>query len=176
VDIAILIGCAICGYGLGLLLRFPAPQMFGPLIASVIVHGVGFTQSSPPHWAIAIAQVFLGVFAGVRFVGIRIGEIWRVLMLSAVWAIILLAIIACFALAVSHIMGLHPSLLLLAFAPGGFAEISMLSMAAGISLAFVTTMQLIRMVFTVLLAPMVIGAVMKRRRRVKEPVDRASKI
>ena len=174
VDVAILIACAICGYGLGLLLRFPAPQMFGPLIASVIVHGLGLTQSSPPHWTIALAQVFLGVFAGVRFVGVRIKEVWRLLLLSAVWAIILLAIIACFALVVSHLLGLHPSLPVLAFAPGGFAEISILSMAAGVSLAFVTTVQLIRMVFTVLVAPMVIGTVMKRRAQAKQAVDRVT--
>jgi membrane AbrB-like protein len=175
-DLAILVCCAVGGYKLGQLLRLPAPQMFGPLIASAVVHGIGVTQSSPPHWAIAAAQIILGVFAGARFVGVRIADVWRILLLSVVWAFILLAIIAGYATLVAYLLKLHPALPLLAFAPGGFAEISMLTAAAGVSVAFVTVVQLIRMIFTVIVGPMLIGALVRNNISVKEAVDPAHKI
>ena len=174
-DLAILAASAVIGYGLGVLLRIPAPQMFGPLFVSVAIHAVGLTQSSPPHWAIAAAQVFLGVFAGVRFVGVRLDKVWRILLFAVIWAFVLLGIVAAFAVVAGNLLDIHSSLPVMAFAPGGFAEISILSIAAGVSLAFVSTVQLIRMLFTIFIGPMIIGALVQRH-QARNSIDPVEKI
>ena len=163
-DLAVLLACAIGGYGLGLLLRLPAPADVRPPDRQ---HRRAWPWASPNpprpigplpgrrcSWACSPASALSGV------------KMQRGLAHPA-------AVGGLGPGAAGHHCRLRlrrgPSAgpasvpAMLAFAPGGFAEISILSMAAGISLAFVTTVQLIRMVFTVLVAPMLIGAVVKRR-------------
>ena len=54
---------------------------------------------------------------------------------------------------ISELTGLSFAALLLAFAPGGLAEMALISLALGIDTAFVSTHHLIRLSAIMLLAP-----------------------
>ncbi len=155
-DLAILVGCAIVGSLAGKLLRIPAPFLIGPLIASVIVHAIPLTQSAPPAAMVAGAQVVLGTFIGVRFAGVRLNEVFGTLAISLIWALSALLFVAAFAAGVSYLLGEAFDAMLLAFSPGGVAEVSALAVAAHISLGFVTTIQIIRMSCLVVIGPIVV--------------------
>jgi hypothetical protein len=58
-----------------------------------------------------------------------------------------------FALALERLTGLPFTALILAFAPGGLAEMTLVSLALGIDTAFVSTHHLFRMLILVLGAP-----------------------
>ena len=54
---------------------------------------------------------------------------------------------------------------LLAFAPGGLAEMSLIALALGIEAAFVATHHIIRIAMIVILAPAVFRAIERRQKR-----------
>ena len=58
--------------------------------------------------------------------------------------------------------GLPFPALWLAFAPGGLAEMTLISLAMGIDTAFVSTHHLLRVVFMVTAAPLVFALIRKR--------------
>jgi membrane AbrB-like protein len=155
-DMAVLTACGTVGYALALLIRMPAPQMFGPLILSMVAHTYGIVDGAPPPWAVAAAQVLLGTFAGARFAGVAIREIKGLFLVSLVWAALLLLIVSVFAAAIHRMVDQPAVAVFLAFSPGGFAEISMIAIAAGMGLGFISTAHFIRTVTVILLIPLIV--------------------
>ena len=51
--------------------------------------------------------------------------------------------------------GINKDAIWLAFAPGGVAEMTLISLALGIDVAFVSTHHLVRVVFMVIVAPLI---------------------
>jgi len=154
-DGAILTACLVVGFGLARLARLPAAGLFGPLIASAAVHMAGITASRPPAELVIIAQVVTGAAIGCRFVGLSWRKIGGTVGVAVGSTAIMLAASAGGALAVSLAGDLPFGLLLLAFVPGGIAEMSLIALALGQDVAFVSTHHLVRVVMVLGLAPLV---------------------
>ena len=155
VDYAILAACAIGGSFLGARLRIPASGMLGPLLCSVAVHLAGFTESQPPYLLTAAAQVVLGSAIGMRFAGTTPRSIASDAGHAAVATIIMLGFAILFAIGYARLTGQSFSGLVLAYAPGGFAEMSLIALALSVDSAFVASHHLIRIILVVTLAPLI---------------------
>ena len=160
-DLTILLLCGL-GYPLARLLRLPAAPMLGPMALSVAVHLSGVTEAKPPAEIVNLAQVVIGTSIGCRFVNIPVMRVMKVLMVSAGATFFMLALAAGAALGVEAATGLPFPALWLAFAPGGLAEMTLISLAMGIDTAFVSTHHLLRVVFMVTAAPLVFALIRKR--------------
>jgi uncharacterized membrane protein AbrB (regulator of aidB expression) len=102
-----------------------------------------------------IAQFFLGIGIGVKYVGITVAEIRRVLTASLGYCAVLTVLSVVFAEIVIQ-AGIAPPLdAILAFAPGGQAEMVLLAIIAGTDVAYVVTHHLLRIVIVILGAPFV---------------------
>ncbi|MEZ0213782.1 MAG: AbrB family transcriptional regulator, partial [Xanthobacteraceae bacterium] len=123
------------------------------LILSAITHGAGWTVAQPPAWLVAGVQVVIGSIVGGRIAGANRAELGRIVLLSWIWALALIAFAALVALAAQFVFGRPFSTLLLAFAPGGMVEITLLAYAAGLEVAFVVTAQICRTIVALLIAP-----------------------
>jgi uncharacterized protein len=152
-DVAILVLCGVAGYGLARLLRIPAGATLGPLIVSAAVHMLGFTQSSPPPEMINAVQVVLGAFIGARFVDLDWRHFRSALGHGIVWATGLIVISVIIAFACHHATGFGLPQLMLAFAPGGMAEMGLLTLALGIDVALVTTCHVARLILVYMIVP-----------------------
>lgn len=152
---AVLVLCGVLGFFGARAIRLPSAHLFGPLILSAAAHLSGLVSVAPPGWMVGLVQVFIGIFVGLRFEGVRFGQAWPLMGLATIWALILLG----FALVAARIavlaVGLPREAAFLAFAPGGAVEISVVALAAGVSLSIVTAIQLVRMSLTVLFVPLV---------------------
>jgi hypothetical protein len=125
------------GYALGVRLRLPAGAFVGPLIGSALVHVMGWAESAPPPALVSAAQVVIGTSVGARFVGVPLAAIRRAMLLGAGATAIMLVITLAFALVLAPLTG-HPLiLLLLAYIPGGFTEMSLIAFGLGVDPAFV---------------------------------------
>jgi membrane AbrB-like protein len=153
VDIAILVSCAIAGYGLSKAVRFPAGTMVFALVFSAAAHVSGITGASLPPWAMVLMQIIVGSIAGSRFSGIRWQEMTRTLLLSVVWAFVMVLLAAFFGWIASWLTGRPFQALLLALAPGGMVEMTVITFALGIEVAFVVTCQVSRILLVVTLMP-----------------------
>ena len=153
-DLMILLLCGL-GYPLARLLRLPAAL-------SVAVHLSGVTEAKPPAEIVNLAQVVIGTSIGCRFVNIPVMRVLKVLLVSAGATCFMLALAVAAALGVEAATGLPFPALWLAFAPGGLAEMTLISLAMGIDTAFVSTHHLLRVVFMVTAAPLVFALIRKR--------------
>ena len=160
-DLAILAGCGLFGFLGARLLKLPAAAVLGPMVLSGVVHLAGITEAKPPALLIALAQVVIGTSIGCRFTGTPVAMIGRTAFHAAVGTVLLLAVTLVFAFGLAWLTGLSMPALVLAFAPGGLAEMSLIALALGLDAAFVATHHAVRICVIVILAP----AVFRRRKR-----------
>jgi uncharacterized protein len=156
-DYAVLTACAVAGAVLGLRLRLPAATMLGPMILSAAVHLAGWSDAQPPYVVTAAAQIVLGCAIGQRFAGTTIGGIARIAghaLAITLW-MVLLAI--GFAALLARATGEPFSALVLVYAPGGFAEMSLVALALGADAALVAAHHLFRIAVVISLAPWLFG-------------------
>ncbi len=153
-DYAILGACALVGWPVGKLLRVPAPMLVGPMLISAAVHLAGLSQAQPPLLIVNLAQWVLGTVIGCRFIGVARKEIGRVMAFSVGSTAIMIAVTVAFAVLLEYLTGQNPATIMLAYAPGGLAEMSLVALALGADVAFVASHHVIRIVMVVIAAPM----------------------
>ena len=152
---AVLIACGVVGYVVARLLRIPAYALVGPMVLSAIVHAAGITQSRPPVWLVAAAQVVVGSMVGTRFDGVSPRMVGKAVVLAIVATAVLLVLAAVFGQAVESTLGIPFSAALLAFAPGGLAEMSLIALSLDVDAAYVSSHHIVRIFMIVLAAPFV---------------------
>ena len=153
-DVAILVACGVVGVFAGIRLRLPAPTLLGPMVLSGIAHATGLTSGAPPPGLVIAAQVALGTVMGCRFLGVAARDVARALLLSAVATAMMLGLALGFAVALHAMLGLDRSLVLLAFAPGGLSEMSLVALAMKAEVAFVALHHVVRIVLVIAFAPL----------------------
>jgi len=158
IDIGVLVTCAVTGVLLGRLVRLPAYRIVGPMLVSAGVHIAGITSSSPPWEIVAVAQVVVGSSVGARFSGIPLERVLKTIAASAGATAVMLATSVLFALALSKITDISMAPIVLAFSPGGLAEMSLIALSLGIETAFVATHHVSRIAMIVIAAPLVFKA------------------
>jgi hypothetical protein len=145
-----LVASAVAGVMLAHALRLPAKQLLGPMLVSAAIHLAGLSDSVPPYEIVNLAQLILGVTIGCRFVGTPPRAILRILLISVGSTLILVALTLVFAFAVAHVSAYSPVPLILAYSPGGLAEMSLIALALHTEVAFVAGHHIIR-VFLVMI-------------------------
>lgn len=154
-DIAILLACGAVGWWGAAKLRMTGASIVGPMVLSAIAHLAGLTHAKPPDELIKIAQLVIGAAIGTAFVGIRVREIARVIALTVGMVVVMLALTALFAVAVQALTGLSFVSIVLAYTPGGQAEMNLIALARGQDVAYVALHHMARVALVVLGAPLV---------------------
>ncbi|GAB5446021.1 AbrB family transcriptional regulator [Gymnodinialimonas sp.] len=128
-------------------------SILGPLIVTAILSLSGLIHVRPPSEAILLAQFMIGIAIGVGYVGVTLYELRRDVT-SAVFFVLLLAVLAAGFTEVAYALGLAPPVeAFLAFAPAGQAEMTVLAIVAGADLGFVIVHHLARIVVVIIGAP-----------------------
>ncbi|WP_181832575.1 AbrB family transcriptional regulator [Bosea caraganae] len=154
-----LLACGVLGVMAGHLLRLPAKHLMGPMLVSALVHLLGWSESAPPYEIVTIAQLVLGVTIGCRFVGTPPKTILRVLLLSVGSTVILLACTFGFAWAVAKVSTYGHVPLVLAYSPGGLAEMSLIALALHTEVAFVAAHHIARVLLVMVGAGPLFGLI-----------------
>ena len=162
-DVAVLAFCAVAGYFAAQKLRLPAASILGPMALSAAAHLTGITAAKPPAELVAAAQVVAGSAIGARFAGTAAITLLRlgVHALGATAIMVSLAIL--FAAVLTAGFGLPLPDLILALAPGGLAEMSLVALALHADAAFVSTHHVARIAMVVTMAPWLHRLVPNRR-------------
>ncbi|TCT05426.1 hypothetical protein EDC22_11348 [Tepidamorphus gemmatus] len=157
VDIAILAACALVGYFAGSAVKLPGAQISGPLVLSATVHGLGLTEAAPPPVIVFAAQVVVGSALGARFAGLSIRAVGKALGASATATLAMLTVTMAVSLGLYHSGLVDESLtaLVLAYAPGGVTEMSLIALTLNAGVAFVATHHIARIFIAVGLMPLV---------------------
>lgn len=151
-DTAFLLALAVSGWAVATRLNFPAAVLSGPLLFSGAAHAMGWTHAAPPIWTILVAQWIMGTSLGCRLAGFTRGQFGMALGLSALTVALMLVLAIGFALALSGPVGQPVSAVVLAFAPGGVSEMSLIALSMHLSAVYVTLHHLARIILAVVTA------------------------
>ena len=110
----------------------------------------------------AVAQVVAGAAIGVRFRNTPYDDLTRTMLIALGATVIQLNFSLLFAILVNQISGLSIADLILAFAPGGQAEMSLLGLSLGGDIAFITLHSTIRANGSIIMAPLVFRRFLSR--------------
>ncbi|EAR52673.1 hypothetical protein OG2516_00564 [Oceanicola granulosus HTCC2516] len=127
--------------------------ILGPMIFAAALALTGVLEHRPPAEAIWAAQFYIGMTVGANYSGVTGAEVRRDVVAAVGFCLVLLALAAGFAELI-HLLDLAPPMeTLLAFAPGGQAEMAVLAIIVGADLAFVIAHHILRLVVVILGAP-----------------------
>lgn len=128
-------------------------SILGPMILAGALALTGLLEHRPPAEAIWAAQFYIGMTVGTKYAGVTGEEVRRDVAAALGFCVILLILSGLFVEAI-HLLSLAPPMeTLLAFAPGGQAEMTVLALIAGADMAFVIAHHVLRIVVVILGAP-----------------------
>jgi Putative ammonia monooxygenase len=151
-DVAVLTAIAVSGWFIASRLSFPAAVLSGPLLMSGLAHALGLTEAVPPGWTVQVTQWVMGTSLGVRLSGFSRAQAGLALRLSLGHIGMMMLIAVGIALLTAGPVGEPVSAVVLAFAPGGVTEMSLVALSLHLSAVYVTLHHLARIVLAVLMA------------------------
>ena len=155
-ELVLMVACAGIGWWGARRIGMFGASILGPLIATAAVTIAGFLENRPPAEAIWAAQFFIGMTIGTKYAGITMAEVRRDLAAGLGFCVILILLTLVFVEAI-YVTGLAPGMeALLAFSPGGQAELTVLALIVGADVAFVVAHHVLRIFIVILGAPVVI--------------------
>ncbi len=154
-DYAVLAACAVLGALGAQRIGLPAAAVLGPMLLSAIVHLTGVTESSPPTLIVSAAQIAIGSALGCRFVGFPMRQAGSTMIHGALVGLLMIAVTVGSSLGLAALTNLPLAAIVLAFAPGGLAEMSLVALALAVDAAFVATHHIVRIILVVTCAPLV---------------------
>ena len=153
-QLLLMIACALIGWRVAKAIGMFGASILGPLIVAAAAAFAGLLQHRPPAEAIWAAQFFIGMSIGSKYSGITMAEVRRDLVAGLGFCILLILLTVIFVEFV-YGLGLAPGMeALLAFAPGGQAELVVLALIVGADVAFVIAHHVLRIFVVILGAPL----------------------
>ena len=154
-QLLLMVAAGLGGWQLAKRVGLFGASIIGPMIAAGVLAMTGVLQHRPPAEAIWAAQFFIGMTVGSKYSGITGDEVRKDVTAALGYCLILIALAAVFTEFVI-LLGLAPPLeALLAFAPGGQAEMTVLALISGADVAFVISHHILRISCVILGAPII---------------------
>lgn len=152
-QLVIMAFCALAGWQIAKRFGMFGASILGPLILTAIASLMGILNHRPPAEAVWAAQFFIGITVGVKYVGITTQEIRRDIVAGLGFCGILIVLTIGFVGLVQALNLAPPMETILAFAPGGQAELVVLALIVGADMTFVVAHHLLRIFIVILGAP-----------------------
>jgi membrane AbrB-like protein len=152
---------AFWGVFVGKKLKFPAYFLTGAMLASICLYMSGICVGRAPKELMWCVQVIVGSSIGARFYGVSIKKYFPVIFSAIGSTSILMMLGFSFAYVVSHFTNLSFYPLILAYAPGGVADMCLISFALGLDVAFVSVHHIIRIIYIVSFMPFFLKSKLK---------------
>ena len=151
----VLLTISVIGFFVVRPLKIPTPSLMGPMIAVSLISLLGYKTAEVPDSLVAIAQCLIGSSLGAMFNGIKPKMVTRILFHGTLTSMFMIIFAVGTAMVTFHLTEIPTKALILAFAPGGFAEMALVGFALGIDVAFVAIHQLTRYFFVILILPII---------------------
>jgi membrane AbrB-like protein len=140
-----LICIGVIGAIIGKKLNLSAAFLMGPMFLSIFAFSIGFVHSRPPDELLKLVQVIFGTIIGFTFKGVKLDIVIKTLLSTFGHFIILACITATFTLLVSHLFNFPIISILLAFAPGGQADLNLIAIIVGANIPYIAVHHIVRL-------------------------------
>ncbi|WP_205964656.1 AbrB family transcriptional regulator [Ramlibacter agri] len=144
---------ALAGSYVGVKLRLPAGGLLLPMICGVLMQDFAHVPVELPPLVLAVAYAFVGWTIGMRFNRQVLADAARSLPKVLASIITLIVLCGCVGLVLVHWAHVDPLTAYLATSPGGADSVAIIAASSPVDMAFVLTMQVLRMLFTMATGP-----------------------
>lgn len=134
-------------------IKISAAFLIGPMIISIALHSSGLMHVSVPDELIKFVQVVFGTIIGFTFKGVSAKTIAKILFATFGHFIILVLISVSFITLVYFLFDFPIISILLAFSPGGQAEINLIAILVAANIPYITLHHIVRLFIVMNLAP-----------------------
>jgi uncharacterized membrane protein AbrB (regulator of aidB expression) len=126
------------------------------MILSIIAFSSGFVHSKPPDELIKFVQVIFGTIIGFTFKGITLKIILKTLI-GTFGHFVILALVSAIFISIVYFAFDFPIIsILLAFSPGGQAEINLIAILVAANIPYITVHHIVRLFIVMNLAPLLV--------------------
>lgn len=153
-DLALTVGASLALLWALRRTSIPALTMVCPLVASAGLRMAGLVEGVLPHALVEVGLLVMGASIGTRFAGVDPRRLLRFGVLTFGGTAILMAVAGLLAWAASLLTGIDLVVLLLAYAPGGVAEMSLIALAIDADAGFVAVHHLVRIICVMIAVPL----------------------
>ncbi len=158
-----LIGVSIVGYLIARPLKIPTPALMGPMAAVALLSMSGSVEAEVPDSLVAIAQCVIGSSIGAMFNNVKLKVVMKTLTHGCIISVFMISFATVSAYLVHLLIDAPTNALILAFAPGGFAEMALVGFALGIDIGFLVTHQITRYIFVITGVPLLFVMLKNRK-------------
>ena len=142
---------SIIGFFIGKILSIPGYSIIGPMLLSSFLHAFGFINVTPNIVLIIVIQIYLGSNLGLYFKGINLQEFLGPIKAGVLSTFISFIPLSLF-LYYLNFLGFDLLSLILSYAPGGQAEMCILTLSIGGDIVFVSIHHVFRVFFVIIMA------------------------
>lgn len=142
-------------------IKLPAGLILVALVLCAVLHLTGVTHFQVPSYITNLIQVFIGINVGARFIGRTLKQLAHVMMAAIAVVTVQISIAYGAALLIANFTDLNMLALILAYSPGGLAEMSMIAVAMGIEVIFIGLHHLVRVLLALIVGPLFLSRVVK---------------
>jgi membrane AbrB-like protein len=135
-------------------LNVPAPLLIGAMVVTAIWQLSGVQSGVMPDWLVLPAYVALGALIGTRFAGVSAAALLRNLGAGVAITVVAVVLSSLAALGVAWAIGMAPSHVLVAFAPGGLETMIAMGVVMGAVPGFVAACHITRLMVLSALLPL----------------------
>lgn len=144
------------------LLKLAGGHVIIGLLLSAIAYQFNLIQVDIPELVITISMIFLGGLLGYELAKTNAKENFTLIRASLIFTFVALILAVLIALVSSEILNESYLLYLLALAPGGIAEISLITLALGLDAGFVAIVHAFRFIFILTVGPIGLNRLTKQ--------------
>lgn len=156
----VLAGSLAVGIASGFLLTrlgMAGGMLLGALIASGVIHYMGWAPGRVPYWFLGGGQVLLGAWVGSRFIDFDWSLFGRICIGTAAAVSAAMAVSVGFAFLAARLFGVSFGTALIAYAPGGQDAMMVLALTLGVDPIFVSAHHLARYFIINVSLPLIIA-------------------
>ncbi len=161
-NLAFLLGLGLVGWFLLARLRFPAPEIIGPIFLIGALRALHVDLPDAPNYLFPVAQITIGIFIGSMLDKNSVRNLKPMAasaLVVVIWALSMILFIGFF---LNRFSVMDFQTALLSASMGGLPEISVLAVASGASAEVVIFMQMLRMLGSIMLFPAIVGWIKNR--------------
>lgn len=149
------LGLVAAGIVMGRMGRIPAGALLLPMVVGAVLNSLGWMHIALPPWLLWAAYASLGWYIGLRFTPETLRYTVRVLPQLLLSVLVLMALCGLAAWMLTVWADVDPLTAYLATSPGGLDSIAIIAADSGCDLAFVLSLQTLRLFSVVLTGPLV---------------------
>ena len=152
------IAIALVGFGVALVMHWPMPHLFGPVVFSALAHIFGLVEIPRVFEFVLLAQLVIAGGVGARLASVPFASLFGYLKDACLMSIATLSLYFAAAFGLSIVLDIGLLQMWLAFVPGGLYEVTLLALLFGFDIAFVAFHHTLRIILVFVSMPLVTTA------------------